>query len=275
MPIRKTITVLTSALLLAGTLGTAAAAGLKDKPPNGVKLSGSWRLDPDRSDDPRVVLERAAKEAKDKRDNPDRGIDRTGGPLDRNGCDPMGRDPLCQDRDPMGRSTSRGTWGGGDGSRRGDPFPDTGGAYRRDRGGASSTIDPTGGGGSVTWGTGNGAMGINNVWMLQLDPSPDLLTILDYGKRVSVSENKLETECAAGEDGPLADSFGDGKRRCGWSGKAWVIETTRDKRFKRTDRFELAKNGAVLTYTTSASGQNIPSVRIFRTYELIPATTSP
>lgn len=270
MLIRKPLILLTSVLaaaLLAS--GPVAAAGLKDKPPSGVKLSGAWRLDPQRSDDPRVVMERAAKTERQRHD-PEPDYDR-GGVFDRD-CrtDPIGRaDPTGRDTiDPLGRDC-RDPWSrGGPYAGRRSPFPDD--SYRRDRGGPSTTIDPTGGGGSISWGTG-GVGGITNEWLLQLDPSPDNLTILDGGTRVSVSENKLETACSAGQTEPVADSFGDGERRCGWSGKAWVIETTRGKRFKRVDRFELAKNGAVLNYTTLASGQNVPPVKIFRTYELVPA----
>jgi hypothetical protein len=279
---RQSVVALTSAvasgLVLALALGTATAASLKDKPPSGVKLSGTWRLDSERSDDPREVLERAAKAAREKQE--DARIARS----DRGG--------VFGDDDPLGRHD--GSWGRGPyGDPRQGPMDRSGGPYdrrtlpgeypddprrttdgtvlRRDRGPAS--VDPTTGDVSASWGT--GAQSINNVWLLQLDPSPDMLTVVDNGTHVSVSENKLETECKAGEKAPIADSFGDGQRQCGWNGKAWVIETKRDKRFTRTDRFELSKNGAVLTYVTTASGSNMPSIRISRTYTLVPATTSP
>jgi hypothetical protein len=151
---------------------------------------------------------------------------------------------------------------------------DRNGRYtRRDRGG-SSTIDPTGRDASATWSTG-GLTGVRNEFLLQLDPSPSMLTIADSGARVLVSENRLETDCSAGETAPISDAFGDGERRCGWGGRAWVIETTRTKRFKRIDRFEVAKDGKTLTYVTSASGKDMPSIKVERTYEWVPPAPAP
>jgi hypothetical protein len=275
---RQSVVALTSAIaFVALCFTTASAASLKDKPPNGIKLSGSWKLDTERSDDPREVLEKAAKAAQDKQEN------------DRIARSDRDRGGVFGDDDPFGRYDRGGPYGdprtGGTMDRGRSPYdrrlpgeyPDdprrtTDGTVlrRSDRG--STTVDPTSGGVTASWSTGSS---INNVWLLQLDPSPDLLTVVDNGTHVSVSENKLETECKAGEKAPIADSFGDGQRQCGWNGKAWVIETKRDKRFTRTDRFELNKNGAILTYVTTASGSNMPSIRIFRTYVLVPATASP
>jgi hypothetical protein len=264
-----------SSLVLALAFGTATAASLKDKPPSGIKLSGTWKLDSERSDDPREVLDRAAKTAREKQE--DARIARS----DRGGVfgddDPLGRYDRGPYGDPRSGPMDRGR-GPYDRRLPGD-YPDDprrttdGTVLRRDRDRGSTTVDPTSGDVSASWGT--GAQSINNVWLLQLDPSPDTLTVIDNGTHVSVSENKLETECKAGEKAPIADSFGDGQRQCGWNGKAWVIETKRDKRFTRTDRFELGKNGAILTYVTSASGSNMPSIRIFRTYTLVPATAAP
>jgi hypothetical protein len=271
---RQTAVALTSAALACALLvATAEAASLKNKPPEGVKLTGTWRLDAERSDDPREVLDRAAKAARQKQEDARIGRSDRGGvfgdddPLDRYRRGPYGDsryDPMDRGRDPYGRRMP--------GDYPDDPRRTSDGTvFRRDRG--STTIDPTGGEVSASWGT--GPQSINNVWLLQLDPSPDTLTVVDSGTHVSVSENKLETECKAGESAPIADSFGDGQRRCGWGGKAWVIETKRDKRFTRTDRFELARNGTTLTYVTTASGSNMPSIRIVRTYERVPAPASP
>ena len=40
-------------------LSTAAMASLKEKPPKGVDLTGTWQLDPYRSDDPTAVIDQA------------------------------------------------------------------------------------------------------------------------------------------------------------------------------------------------------------------------
>src|SRR4051812_12124460 len=94
---RQSVVALTSAVAFAAlALATATAASLKDKPPNGVRLSGSWKLDAERSDDPREVLARAEKSAREKQEN-DR-IARS----DRGG--------VFGDDDPLGRGD---TWGRG------------------------------------------------------------------------------------------------------------------------------------------------------------------
>ena len=49
-------------------------------------------------------------------------------------------------------------------------------------------------------------------------------------------------------------------------GRAWVVETTRGKNFKRTDRYELSKDGKTLTYVTTAAGTRLPKIKISRTY---------
>ena len=64
----------------------------------------------------------------------------------------------------------------------------------------------------------------------------------------------------------ISDSAGAAERNCGWDGRAWVIETERGKTLKRTDRYELSKDGKTLTYETIASGQRIPKIKITRTY---------
>jgi hypothetical protein len=239
MRIRNTFIVLAGSLAMAG----AWAASLKDKPPEGVKLSGSWKLDPSRSDDAAEAMRKAEKAEIAKRR---RQIE------ERNDRD---RD-VYDDRPwhPDGRNDPR--------NRRRDPFPD--------RGDDGVTIDPNGEM-DVTWGTAR-PRSASDEFLLALDPNPETLTIMDWGNRVSVSEDKLETDCFAGEVRPIADAFGDGDRQCGWRGRAWVIETKRVERFKRTDRFELSKDGKELRYTSTAAGANIPTIKVARTYTLVPAT---
>src|SRR5262245_17926698 len=45
---------------------SVALAGLKEKPPQGVDLAGTWQLDPYRSDDPTAVLDQARGEMQEK-----------------------------------------------------------------------------------------------------------------------------------------------------------------------------------------------------------------
>jgi hypothetical protein len=251
-------------VLLAGTLGlaTVAAAALKSKPPGGVTLTGTqWRIDPTRSDDPDAEIERAQKAARDQelnrsRDIMDRGVEDDDGPLGR------------------GYGTDS-TWGGGfpTGGRRRDDLPPIGnrGGWGNERGRASTDIDPMGRSqtGSVTIGSGSI---IGNQFLAQLTRNPDTLAFVQANDRLTVSEDKLETDCVPGSKESISDSYGDGERRCGWQGRAWVIETTRGKHFTRVDKFEISKDGKTMNYVTTASGDRMPSVRISRTYTLAPPT---
>ncbi|HVY80989.1 MAG TPA: hypothetical protein VG994_08420 [Steroidobacteraceae bacterium] len=268
-------------LLLYGSalvLVTAEAASLKDKPAQGVTLNGTeWRIDPYRSDDPDQVIERAQREKEEHDRN-----SRSGG---------MDRDVFGGGRDgpigggPIGGEDNHGTWGGGapfPGRSDGGEFPDggarpggtlprdtRGGGYGHDTGRSSTDIDPTGSSASASIQLGN-LGGIRNEFVGQLTRNPDTLAFREVNQRVAVSEDKLETECAAGSKEPISDSFGDGERRCGWDKRAWVVETTRGKHFSRTDRYELSKDGKTLTYVTNASGAGMPSVKIRRVYTLAP-----
>jgi hypothetical protein len=240
--------ILTSLIVLAIAVaaGTASAARLKDKPPEGVNLKGTWKLDPNRSDDPAQAIDRAVRTATMK---DDRGIDewsRSGRIMDDDDWDDYGRN---------------------DDWRRGTADRRPGDVRHRDR---STTIDPLGREASVTWGTGSAQFLQSELLALQLDPNPGTLTILDWGNRLSVSEDKLETVCTAGQTEPIADAFGDGERRCGWNGRTWIIETKRPRRFTRVDRFELSRDGKSIIYTTAATGPRIPSIKISRTYTLVP-----
>jgi hypothetical protein len=246
---------ITQLVLISASLSAApfASAALKDTPPEGVALSGTeWKIDPSRSEDPTLAIERAEQAAEDRANREaDRQANRgtRGGVFDDDDNGPWGNDP----RDPSSRDrTSR-----------------NGGWTTRNRNG-STTIDPTGGIGGITIGTG-GAGRRGNEFMDQLEKSPTELAIVVHNKHITVLEDLIETGCDAGEKAPLADSYGDGERTCGWSGRTLVIETKRGKsHFVRTDRYELSKDGKTLSYVTSATGQDMPNIRISRTYTPVP-----
>lgn len=261
-------------ILLASALGlaTTAAAALKDKPPKGVSLHNTgWLIDPNRSDDPDKEIEEALRIERQQRDNSledvmDRGVPGDDGPLGR------------------GYGTD-GTWSGGfpTGDRRRDDLPyGRGGRYDR-RGGwdnrtdrSSTDMDPLGTSGSISIGTRGSGGVIRNEFIGQLTRNPERLSFLETHQRLTVAEDRLETDCAAGSKEPMSDSYGDGERRCGWDGRAWVIETTRGKKhFTRTDRFEVSKDGKTLNYVTLASGNGMPRIRIERVYTLAPPQPPP
>jgi hypothetical protein len=270
--------VLTGALVLT----TVASAALKDKPPKDVALTGTaWRLDPYASDDPAEVIDKASKndEAADiarrasGRDRPTT----IPGDMGRTSDDPFGRGG-------MGRRSDDGSWGGPGGYRDrtgrridpNDPFPDSTPSGTWGRSGRTSTdIDPTGQSTSGTISYGGTPGGIRNEFVTQLTSNPDTLNFLQVNNHLKITADKLETDCAAGSKEPISDSFGDGERRCGWDGRAWVVETKRGRHFTRTDRYELSKDGKSLNYDTVATGSGMPKIRISRIYRVAPPAPPP
>lgn len=239
-------------IFLTSTLGLAAvaSAGLKDKPPDGVTLAGTrWQIDPHHSDDPGAVIDDAHRAMQD-RTARDRGSMSRGVPGGRDG--PWGGD-----------ETSGGTWGGGLPDRASRP-----GGWTQRKGDGSTDIDPTGGtqSASIQWGSRP-----RNEFLDTLGKNPQELTFLGAHQHVKVTADGLETDCEAGIRAPLSDSYGDGEINCGWSGRAWVVETTRGKLFTRTDRYELSKDGKTLRYVTTARGKAMPDIRISRTYTVAPS----
>jgi hypothetical protein len=240
------------ALVISMPLGMASAAGLKNKPPQGISLGGTeWLLDPYRSDDPIAAIEKAHQEQQEQAEQKaKRDRDRT----ERGGV--FGGDDPWDNRNSGG-----GTWGGG--------TPGGGGwGQGGDRG--STTIDPTGETQSATvrWGS---SSGLRNAFLTQLDKNPERISFRHTNERVTVTEDTIDTDCSPGEKETVADSFGDGERHCGWEGRAWVVETARGKDFRRTDRYELSKDGKTLNYVTTATGRDMPKVRISRTYSVAPS----
>jgi hypothetical protein len=237
---------ISSIVLLLGLASVSAltlAAGLKNKPPEGVKLDGTeWQLDPYNSDDPGKAIDRASRQVRE--DNTVPGA-RRGGVF--GGDDPLGRNGP---RDPIG----------------GRGFPsDSGSRWPSDGGRNSGGIDPTGGGGNVsmTFGSARGS-----IFMESLRTNPAKLTFSEGNQYVTVTEDGLETECEPGTKAPFSDSYGDGERTCGWNGRTWVVETKRGRQFSRTDRYELSKDGRTLRYTTHANEDGMGRVTIERRYQI-------
>jgi hypothetical protein len=217
------------------------AAGLKDKPPEGLKLAGTeWQLDPYNSDDGGEAIDRAARKAAEPSSSRAEG----GGIFGRD--DPIGR------REPGDTPTN-------------GQFPTDRNTGWPSRGGRSSTeIDPTGGGGSVTMQFG-GRRG--SIFLEKLRTNPEKLSF-EGNQSLTVTADGIETECEVGAKSPFSDSYGDGERTCGWNGRAWVVETKRGREFSRTDRYELSKDGRTLRYTTSASEEGFGRVTIARRYQI-------
>jgi hypothetical protein len=244
--------------LTASASTLVVAASLKDKPPEGLKLAGTqWQLDPYHSDDASNAIDRAARKA-----SAPKSASRPGGvfggddPFGRHGSDPTGG------TFPTDRSRPTDRNGSTDRSRSADRT--TQGRWPDD-GRNSTDIDPTGANQAMTmqWGTQRGS-----VMFEALRKNPDSLSFDEGTQSMTVSEDGLDTQCVAGKKEPFSDSYGDGERSCGWSGRAWVIETRRGRQFSRTDRYELSKDGRTLRYTTSATEDGMGRVTIERRYQI-------
>lgn len=246
--IHTTSRIASIALLLAFASLSTSAAGLKNKPPESVKLDGTeWQLDPYNSDDPGEAIDRASRKVEQRSAEPRGSEPRTSGGI-------FGRD------DPIGRR------GGADDPIGGRGFPsDSGSRWPSGRDRNSGDIDPTGGGGNVTmtWGGRRGS-----IFLESLRSNPEKLTFSEGNQSVTVTADGLETECEPGAKEPFSDSFGDGERTCGWNGRVWVVETKRGRQFSRTDRYELSKDGRTLRYTTYANEDGMGRVTIERRYQI-------
>jgi hypothetical protein len=241
MPSAKRTTVAKWLLACGASLvATAALASLKEKPPKGVELNGVWRIDPYRSDDPDAVLAQARAEAA--QGDSGRGA---GG----------------------GMRRGRGGYGGG--------FPGGGGGFPGGGGGGWGH----GGGGHHRGGDSSGSspddssdkatgehVSPRGQLMKDLAANPATLDFSTTEHTLKISAEQASVECAAGVKVAISDSAGAAERNCGWDGRAWVIETERGKTLKRTDRYELSKDGKTLTYVTTASGDRLPKIKITRTY---------
>ncbi|MEJ1965337.1 MAG: hypothetical protein WDO56_28895 [Gammaproteobacteria bacterium] len=228
----------------ASLLSTVALAGLKEKPPKGVDLTGTWQLDPYRSDDPTAVLDEARTEMQEKGGSQGSG-GRSGGRMHGGMGGGMGGGGFPGGGGggfPGGGGGGGGGWGGGHGHH----------------GGSGSRDSSSGGSGSND--SGRGQM------LTDMAANPDKLAFASSEHTLKVSAGDSNTECAAGVKVAISDASGDAERNCGWDGRAWVIETARGKNFTRTDRYELSKDGKTLTYITTASGTRLPKIKITRTY---------
>jgi len=257
MPSRNSKWVIFSAATCALSLvSTVAMAGLKDKPPKGVQISGLWQLDPYRSDDATAVLNQARAEMEKNRGDESSGRGRGGTPGG-------GGFPGGGSRYPGGGGNSGGgfpgTGGGGWGNGGAGGGGNAGGHHRS--GGPS---------GSSSNGGPPGAEGAHKL-LADLATNPDGLEFTPNEHTLKIAAADSSIECAAGVKVAITDSAGDGERHCGWDGRAWVIETERGKNFKRIDRYELSKDGKTLTYVTTASGKRMPKITISRTYTAVMA----
>lgn len=236
-------------------LSTVAMAGLKEKPPKGVELAGTWQIDPYRSDDPTAVLDEAKSEMQEKGGGG--GMRRGGGGFPGGG----------------GGGGFPGGGGGFPGGGDDGGFPGGGGGGRGGWGGHHGGMGG-GRGGSRSGSSGNGGSESPRQMLNDLAANPDKLAFSSTEHTLKVSAGDANTECAAGVKVAISDANGDAERHCGWDGRAWVVETARGKNFTRTDRYELSKDGKTLTYVTTATGSRMPKIKITRTYTLAPPPTS-
>ncbi len=233
------VALLTGALTMATVAG---AAGLSDKPPQGVSLANTgWYIDPYRTDDPVEVIEKATDNERRRRENTSRGL-------------PGGSE------DPWERG------GRGDDPWSGEQDSDRGSLPGRRRS-TDVDIDPTGTSQSAS--VQLGSMGRRSPFLDQLKQNPDKLSFTQVDRDITISADGVNTTtCGPGGKIPVTDAYGEAQLTCGWDGRAWVVETTRGEQFTRKDRYELSKDGKVLKHLTTATAKGMPKIRIHRTYTL-------
>jgi hypothetical protein len=226
-------------LCLSLCLTTSAFAGLKEKAPKGfdAAATGTWQIDMARSDDPKVILDKAREK-----------MARSRGGAGRSGDGGFGGPGMG------GRGGGRGPGGGPGGGGPGGGGPAGGSRGGGDRGG----MPP---GGPSRDGAPAGAQLLDDLAI-----SPSSLSITRADQRVKVLTAEHSVNCMAGTDVAISDASGSGQRQCGWSGAAWVVETTRGNDFERTDRYEPAPDGNTLTYSTKISSQRLGLIKIVRVY---------
>jgi hypothetical protein len=218
------IAIATCATLLA--VAPYSAGRLKKEPSHVVALSGSWQLDPYRSDDAKAVLEQVKKDMENARQE--------------------------QRKRDSGHSRARhgGGFPGGDRHRgRPDGAENRDDSSKKER---SRNVDPD---------PHRVEQLLNDVVA-----TPAQLTFKTVDKGLTISAGEGSLECVAGSSDSISDALGKAERECGWDGAAWVVETVRGKEIKRTDRYELSADGKELKFSTVASGEKLPKVEISRTY---------
>jgi hypothetical protein len=256
-PVQRASTNRTRAIGIAGVclLGAGiAAAGLRDAPAPGVALTGSWQLDPAKSDDAQAVIDKA-------------------------------RDALIDSR-----ANSGGLRGGGHFAGAEEAFPAGGGGMTRGGmgggglgGGGSwghnatpAADDPLGGGADSDAAAGGESRDrTGNAFLTELERNPQLLAFAAADREVKVVADESEIGCEPGGTITLSDRLGDGERQCGWQGRAWVIETTRPRSGSRIDRYEFSRNGRSVTYTTLVTGGQMPRIKLTRVYNRVTSSTRP
>jgi hypothetical protein len=156
-----------------------------------------------------------------------------------------------------GMGGGEGGWGRGGGGRRGHHQDDAGGED-------SDNNRPN----KATKQRGAGAL------IADLAANPDHLTITTAERTLTVTAAGHELDCEPGEPIAIEDGAGSAERRCGWQGRAWVLETKRARNGSRTDRYELSRDGRTLTYTTDLSIPRWAKIHLQRVYTLAPAVAA-
>ena len=143
------------------------------------------------------------------------------------------------------------------------------------RNGNPESSDPLGGGSGAADGPETRAAdAARNAVLRELEKNPETLVFRSVDREMRVLADQDELACDSGAKATLQDRLGDGERQCGWDGRAWVVETSRARGGTRTDRYELSRDGKVLTYTTRVVGDRMPRVKLTRVYAPVSAVTT-
>jgi hypothetical protein len=266
---RLRVAVLLLAALAAAGGAAPVLASLREAPPKGVDLSGSWELDPVRSDDPEIVraqLREAMRQQMEKmrRQRRHGGWGGGGGDDDRNGdgtdTEGGGRGSPGGGGGGGGRHRSPGGGGGGGGGAAGGSGGGSGAGP-----GASASEDAPAEAGERGGGPGGGAGPGRNPNFAAL-ANPARVPFEQQPGTVHTALGDGPFDCEPGETVSVTDMQGMAERHCGWNGSAFIVTLDRKRGVSREDRFELSRDRRLLLYSTTLSGGKLPKVTVKRTY---------
>ncbi len=238
-------TITNAAVVLSAGLALAPPPARAEGPPEGVSLTGHWKLDRERSDDPKQKVRQAMEAMRTGESTP--GGESSAGP----GVDVMTPgDPRSRNPPPV------------------DAPIDTERLPPVEPGGR----DPYGGGRRQPGGWGQPPYGGREAPRAAVFPEinrPKELLIAQRTSLVLIQEGDDEGSVrGVHTDGQRHPMPGGGEEMSGaWEGGKLVVETRRDDGVRRTETFELSADGSELTVTIHIAAPRIPSLTITSIYE--------
>ena len=105
--------------------------------------------------------------------------------------------------------------------------------------------------------------------------NPPHLEIQQRAEAVHFVADYDRLECVPGELVSVTDTSGTGRRTCGWSGAALLVQLKQKIGMLVERRYELTTAGSELLYTTTLSGDKLTPVKLRRLYRRGSITAPP